>query len=107
MNCVEEINPGEEDKYWREHFAFRPYYFAGIPYEQYAPAYRYGWKSFCGQLGGPFDEAAAEDLEYDWDRFRGSSQLSWRDAKYAARDAWERIRRRGCIPDSNGGFIQT
>jgi hypothetical protein len=31
-------------------------------------------------------------LRDDWDRTRGSSNLSWVDARAATRDAWQRVR---------------
>ncbi len=34
----------EEDRWWRENFASRPYA-AGHTYEEFRPAYRYGYES--------------------------------------------------------------
>src|SRR5712672_3475723 len=41
---AESVNPTAEDAYWRSNFKSRPY--AGsATYDEYAPAYRYGWES--------------------------------------------------------------
>ena len=39
------VNPDDEDAYWREHHATRPYATADRSYNDYRPAYRYGWES--------------------------------------------------------------
>src|SRR5689334_18158256 len=41
---AESIDPTAEDAYWREHHSKRPYYTQGTKYEDYQPAYRYGWE---------------------------------------------------------------
>src|SRR4051794_39583484 len=40
---AESIDPTVEDAYWRENYASRPYHDASTSYDEYAPAYRYGW----------------------------------------------------------------
>jgi hypothetical protein len=62
-------------------------------FEQYGPAYRYGWESYGRYIGRGFDEVVI-DLERDWDGARGKSQLIWIDAQPAARDAWDRLAKR-------------
>lgn len=85
------VNPTEQDNYWRENYSSRDYVKQDRPYEEYQPAYRYGWES-RGQMGDrPFDEVEG-DLERGWDKARGSSKLAWRDAKQATRDAWGHIK---------------
>src|SRR4051794_28124040 len=48
---AESIDPTVEDAYWRENYASRPYYDQGMTYDDYGPAYRYGWES-RGQHAG-------------------------------------------------------
>ena len=87
---AEAIDPTTEDSYWRDNYATRPYYDAGYTYDDYGPAYRYGWES-RGRYGGRrFDETETE-MERDWDRFKGKSRLNWERAKHATRDAWHRV----------------
>src|SRR5215212_2823731 len=42
---AEAVNPTAEDAYWREQYRNRPYYDENTAYDEYAPAYRYGWES--------------------------------------------------------------
>src|SRR5438132_203187 len=42
---AESINPTVEDAFWRENYRTRPYIAEGTAYEEYQPAYRYGWES--------------------------------------------------------------
>jgi hypothetical protein len=85
------VNPTEEEAYWQEHFAGRPYVDSGADYSTYQPAYRYGWESTERHPGRSFDEAE-HDLGRDWERARGTSTLEWDRARHAARDAWQRVR---------------
>lgn len=89
---AQSINPKEEDAYWRENFASRPYVDRDADYSTYEPAYRYGWEATSRHEGRSFDEAES-DLQRDWDRVRGESSLEWDRARHAARDAWQRVRR--------------
>jgi hypothetical protein len=86
---AEDINPSVEEKYWRETYATRPYA-ANKSYEEYGPAYRYGWESYTRHNGGQFDDVE-NDLERNWDVAKGKSRLKWVHAKPAARDAWDRL----------------
>src|SRR5271170_477370 len=42
---AESIDPTVEDGYWRDNYAHRPYYNQATSYDEYQPAYRYGWES--------------------------------------------------------------
>jgi hypothetical protein len=88
---AEAVNPTEEEDYWRENYARRGYVDRSKPYEDYAPAYRYGWESCCVHLpaGRSFEDAEAQ-MEREWDSHRGRSGLGWLQARSAARDAWDR-----------------
>ena len=88
----EAVNPTDEDAYWRKNFKDRPYTEPSSTYEDYAPAYRYGWESCarCAPQGGSFDKVEG-DLARDWDKSKGRSRLEWDKAKNAARDAWDRV----------------
>ena len=91
---AEMVNPTAEDAYWRESFTKRPYAESGARYDDYGPAYRYGWESYAerGRKAGSFD-SLEPDLRRDWDTRRGASRLNWDRAKEAARDAWNRVER--------------
>jgi hypothetical protein len=87
---AEQINPTAEHAYWRENYVRRPYVAPNSSYDEYGPAYQYGWESRQRYADRDFDQAEA-DLERDWERARGQSKLKWESAKQAARDAWDRV----------------
>ena len=91
------LNPKEEDEYWRENFATRPYVEPGSEYGAYQPAYRYGWEATARHQGRPFEEIEP-DLRRNWDEARGQSALGWDHARDAVRDAWHRARRGTTVP---------
>ena len=43
---LEAVNPTAEDAYWRENYRNRPYFQPGADYDQYEPAYRYGYTAY-------------------------------------------------------------
>lgn len=87
---AENINPTVEDSYWRENYHTRPYVEKGATYEDYRPAYQYGWESRSRFHDRPFHEAES-DLQKGWDKARAESKLGWDKAKHAVRDAWDRV----------------
>jgi hypothetical protein len=87
---AELLDPTFEETYWRDNFSTRPYVEKTYSYDEYAPAYRYGWQSYLDRRGRSFDEAEP-DLGRNWDRVRGRSRLTWEQAKHATRDAWHRV----------------
>jgi hypothetical protein len=91
-SVAQSIDPTAEEAYWRGEYARRPYYDARTPYDQYAPAYRYGWESRIHHPDSRFDEAE-HDLQRGWESAKDESRLTWDRARHATRDAWERIDR--------------
>ena len=84
-------DPGGEERYWRENYKREPYFERGYTFEDYLPAYRLGWEArIYYQEARSFDEIERE-LERDYRRTRGSSQLRWDKNRHAARAAWERF----------------
>jgi hypothetical protein len=92
-SVAEGLDPTVEDAYWRRSYATRPYYRAGSTYEEYEPAYRYGWEAASRPeyRGREFDEVES-DLERGWEKAKGKTREGWRDVKAATRDAWNRVR---------------
>jgi len=88
---AEHYEGSDEDLYWRENYATRPYYEQGSNYEHYAPAYRYGWEAQRHFEGKNFQEVESH-LGQQWEQVRGGSTMSWEKAREAARDAWNRVR---------------
>lgn len=87
---AEVANPTVEEAYWRENYASRPYATPGSMYDEYAPAYRYGWESRTRHTGRSFEDVE-RDLELGWGEARGNSTLAWAAARAATHDAWHRI----------------
>jgi hypothetical protein len=96
-SAAEVINPTAEHEFWRIEFLKRPYFTPGSPYEQFGPAYQYGWESYStlGTKGKTFKEIETE-LRRDWENRRGQSKLSWERAKGATHDAWQRVAKAAC-----------
>jgi hypothetical protein len=89
---AEAVNPTEEDTFWSNAYANRPYA-QGRTYQDLQPAYRYGWET-RGQHANRNWNEAENDLERGWENFKGESRLKWNEAKAATRDAWDRLDRR-------------
>jgi hypothetical protein len=87
---AESLDPTVEDAYWSEHFTSRSYYDKSIPYDEYRPAYRYGWESRTKHANCVFEDIEPE-LRKHWESARAQSKLSWEKARAATRDAWDRI----------------
>lgn len=84
------VNPTVEEGYWSEYYASSSCAADGTPYNEYAPAYRYGWESRTRYAGQKFEDVE-NDLEQGWDKARGSSNLAWNKARSATREAWHRV----------------
>lgn len=89
----EAVNPTEEDAYWRENHTSRPYFKTGRTYDDYRPAYAYGWESASRYHGRKFEDVES-DLSRGWDKARGATRAEWNDMKAATRDAFERAQTR-------------
>ena len=87
--AAEAINPTAEEAYWRENFDKASYYEAGRPFDDYAPAYRLGVTGRVGNSGS-FEEYEGQLVD-GWDAARGSSTLSWPQARSATRAGWDRV----------------
>ena len=87
---TDELDPAEEDSYWREHYSVRPYVAPGEAFDYYEHAYRTGYENYGRYLGQSFDEVE-DDLRQDYARRAGESSLTWEKVREAARDAWQRV----------------
>jgi hypothetical protein len=95
-SAAEAINPTTEHAYWSKELEHRPYYTKGTSYEQYGPAFQYGWESCARHKGRAFKDVEPQ-LGREWESRRGTSRLSWNQAKDATCDAWQRMEKAdGC-----------
>ena len=85
----EQLDPTVEEAYWRSHYAKRPYYSKDFTFEDYSPAYRYGWEAQSRQTGESFDDVES-DLAENWEETKHDARMGWDKARYAVRDAWDR-----------------
>ena len=97
---AEKIDPTVEDAYWRENYSKQSYVDRNTPYESYQPAYRTGYEGYTRYKGRKFDEVEA-DLQRDYERTKGNSNVTWDRAKNATRDAWHKVER--AIPGDADG----
>jgi len=88
----EMVDPTVEDGYWRNQYLSEPYYQSGLTYDDYAPAYRTGYRGRIQYAGRTFNEVE-RDLESSYNKAKGSSKLGWDKPKHATRAAWDRIER--------------
>lgn len=86
--AAESVNPTAEEAYWASAYSREPYYEAGRPFDDYAPAYRLGLYGRT-EYDGTFDEAESR-LATHWETQKDRSLLSWQQARAATFAAWQR-----------------
>jgi hypothetical protein len=86
---AEMVDPAAEDAYWREAHTREPYYQQGTDFEHYAPAYRVGYLGRVKYDGRTYNEIE-DELATDYERFHGND-MTWEEARPAARAAWQRV----------------
>jgi len=81
----------QEDSWWRENFTSRPYA-SGYTYDEFRPAYRYGFESGRHNMGRSWNDVES-DLRTGWDKYehRPAGGSTWENIKDAVRDAWDRV----------------
>ena len=91
--AAEAVNPTEEEEYWRERFETRPYYKTGIQFDEYQPAFRFGWEAAVRpEFQNRNFEEIEDQLETEWPSYATSGSDDWKDYRPAARDAFRRVR---------------
>lgn len=97
---ADSIDPQVEDDYWRKNHS-KNLFSSGSTYDEYGPAYRYGWETRGKEPINKKFTDVEPGLEKDWNRARGSSKLGWDRAKHATKAAWDRVER--AIPGDSDG----
>ncbi|NES97400.1 MAG: hypothetical protein F6K32_19700 [Desertifilum sp. SIO1I2] len=89
---AESVDPTVEDAYWRENYVTRRYYNSAYDYNDYQPAYRMGFEGYAkyANTGRSYDEFEPE-LQRDYETRYPDARLRWPEARYASRDAWDRV----------------
>jgi len=88
----ERIDPTGETEYWKHNYSTRPYYDKSHTWDDYEPAYRYGWESRSQYRDRKFNDVE-NDLQRGWETAKGKSRMTWERAKDAVRDSWDRTDR--------------
>ncbi|MEO0457234.1 MAG: hypothetical protein AAF152_11740 [Cyanobacteria bacterium P01_A01_bin.114] len=90
---AEKIDPTVEDEYWRTNYRSRDYVESEYDYDRdYSHAYRAGYEGYPTYASQNMTYVDAEPhLRADYEKRRGASRLEWNKAKYATRDAWNRV----------------
>ncbi|REJ82176.1 MAG: glycine zipper family protein [Acidobacteria bacterium] len=89
---AEQLDPTHEDVYWETRYRSRPYVAEGESYEQYRPAYQYGWNARRLYSGRKTRWSEVEpDLRKGWENQSDSAPMHWGKAQVAVREAWDRV----------------
>ena len=86
------IDAAAEDAYWRAAYSKEPYYVQGSDFDRYENAYRVGYQGRVKYDGRSYGDIESE-LAQDYAQFKGND-MTWEEARAAARAAWDRADRR-------------
>lgn len=90
------LDARSHDDYWSAAYRGEYYFRPDCDYEDYAPAYCVGYVGYA-QYGGEYDEAE-RSLCANWERIKGASRLTSREARAAFRAAWDHAAREVARP---------
>lgn len=90
--AVRSVNPAQYNDHFQKNYATSSYFQPGYDWNDYQPAYEYGYHAYDSHRGRPFDEVEAE-LGSQWEASREGSRLGWQEAREAVRDGWHYIER--------------
>ena len=91
-SIAEAVNPTDYEDHFKKNYRDTAYYKSGREWNDYQPAYQYGYDTY-GQYRGQRFEDVEPDLERNWASTRNDSKLEWNEAKGAVRDGWHHIER--------------
>ena len=89
---AEAINPTDYNDHFKNTYRDTAYYASGRDWNDYEPAYKYGYDTYSQYRGQRFEDVEP-DLERNWNATRANSRLEWNDARGAVRDGWHHIER--------------
>jgi hypothetical protein len=88
----ERVDPTYDGDYFNQHHAAAEW--GGTDdYDRYEPAYQYGWKARRATLGSRWEDWD-RGMEREWQGLENRGDLSWNEARPAARSAWDRADQR-------------
>jgi len=81
------------DRYYADRYASADHD-SKYSYEtDYRPAYRYGPHARSAYPGRAWDDSLDSDLSRGWDNAKGTSRMTWDEAKASVKDAWHGLER--------------
>jgi hypothetical protein len=83
----EAVYPTSEETHWRDTYSKEPYFNTNLEFTDYAPAFRAGYMYRSAYPERTWDVAEAE-LKTIWEHNRGTSRLTWNEARDAVLAAW-------------------
>ena len=89
-SIARDVNPTEEEAYWKAHYQGRPYATPEHDFSSYRAAYHLGINGYSANPDKSF-ESLEPSLRNNWNIARGDSKLEWAEAREAARDAFHRL----------------
>lgn len=91
-SIAEAVNPTDYEDHFKTNYTTSSYYKSDRDWNDYQPAYKYGYDTYGTYRGKSFDTVET-DLERDWNSRRGNSRLAWAEARGAVKDGWNHIER--------------
>ena len=85
----ERMDPTYDDGTFRQHHRTAEWGGDDESFDRYQPAYQYGWTARRRTLGTNWDELDGK-MEQEWNAMPDRGDLSWEEARPAARSAWDR-----------------
>ena len=80
----------DENTFWQNKFQHEGYFQNGMTWDDYEPAYRYGFESHNKWHGRKWDDVE-HDMGSEWDKMKAKSRLKWEHAKFAVKAVWDRM----------------
>jgi hypothetical protein len=81
---------GRDRSWWMANYSNRPYVSADRLFDDYEPAYQFGYESANKYRGRHWDNIEPH-LRTDWDNYERRGTSTWESAKDAVRDAWDKV----------------
>ena len=76
--------------WWQNNFRTRSYVTDDREFDNYEPAYRFGYESANRYRGQNWTDIEP-DLRNDWDKYEAHGNSTWDNVKDSVRDAWDRV----------------
>jgi hypothetical protein len=87
---AEVINPTDFEQHFKSTYKTAAYYNPDLKWNDYKPAYDYGYSAYNQHRGHKFKDVEAQ-LSRNWESVKGHSKLAWDEAKGAVKDGWHHI----------------